>query len=231
MKNQKKKLLGLVVILALSIAANAQEADSRNDAEQQIVDKVQSRYESTLELEAEFTQRATLRTLNETQVSSGKVYIKKPGKMRWDYLEPEPQVILLRDDYLSVYTPELNQLVEQPITNLYRAKTPATFLAGRAKLEELFYVEVEGVNGSGPGAAWSLTLRPKEENPQLRELRLEVDQESYDIKRSIIIDHFGNETDIRYINIRTNHGLEEDVFTLELPPGVEKVSPPSLPLE
>jgi outer membrane lipoprotein carrier protein len=231
MTNRTKWFIGLVGLLAIGLVTNAQSAVAEKSAEEEVVERVQTRYESTLELEADFTQRATLKTLNETQVSSGKVYIRKPGNMRWDYLKPELQTILLKGDVLSVYTKEFNQLVEQPVTNLYRADTPTAFLAGQAKLEELFDVEVEPGSGEGQVVVWQLTLRPKKENPQLKELRLEVDKESYDINRSIIIDHFGNETDIRYINIQTNHGIAESVFALKLPSNVERVRPPSLPLK
>lgn len=220
----------VITALTLGALALAGPAGAQEDADRQLVERVQARYEQTQELEASFTQRATLRTLNETQTSSGKLFIKKPGNMRWDYIEPEPQVILLKEKTVMVYTPDLNQVIEQPVTNLYRSKTPTAFLAGRAKLTELFYVEVQPADGTGPGAARSLILRPKEDNPQLRELHLEVDPTTYDITRSVIIDYFGNETDIRYINIQTNHGLEEGTFALDLPAGVERVRAPSAPL-
>lgn len=218
-------------ICGVLIFSGATLIHAQEQAPQGLIDKVQNRYEQTRELEATFTQTATLRTLNETQTSSGKVYIKKPGKMRWDYQEPEEQVILLKDDFVRVYTPEFNQLVEQPITNLYRAKTPTAFLVGQAKLKELFWVNVEAIDGDKKEATWRLVLRPREENPQLKELQLEVDPLTYDINRSVIIDHFGNTTDIRYINIRVNQGLDEGIFVLKLPPNVERVRPPSIPLE
>jgi outer membrane lipoprotein carrier protein len=221
----------IVGIFTISFLFGAGPSRAQEQPPEGLIDRVQSRYEQTRELEATFTQQATLKTLNETQASSGKVYIKKPGKMRWDYLEPEHQVILLKDDFLRVYTPEFNQLVEQPITNLYKAKTPIAFLAGQAKLKELFKFKIEALNGNKKDALWRIILRPKEDNPQLKELHLEVDPSTYDINRSVIIDHFGNKTDIRYINIRVNHGLDEGIFVLKLPPNVERVRPPSVPFE
>lgn len=218
----------LVSLVAAPLIGPLQAQTSEDD----IVTRVQQRYEMTRDLEADFTQRATLKTLNETQVSSGKVYIKKPGMMRWDYQEPEPQTILLKSNILSVYTPEFNQLVEQPVTNLYRSKAPIAFLAGQAELREVFLVKAELIDGADKaGGHWRLLLRPKEDNPQLKELQMEIDPKTYDISRSIIIDHFGNETDIRYINIRTNQGIDENAFVLEVPPDVERVKPPSLPLD
>lgn len=221
----------VIAALALGASIIAGPALAQEDADSELVQRVQARYEQTEELEAAFTQQATLKTLNETQTSSGKLFIKKPGNMRWDYIEPEPQVILLKGNTVMVYTPDLNQVIEQPVTNLYRSKTPTAFLAGRAKLTEIFNVKVEPTDGSGPAAARSLLLRPKEDNPQLKELRLEVDPTTYDITRSVIIDHFGNETDIRYINVQTNHGLEEGTFALDLPANVERVRAPSAPLD
>lgn len=204
---------------------------ARAETPEEIVAHVQHRYETTRDLEASFTQRATLKILNETQLSSGKVYIKKPGKMRWDYLEPERQVILLNGGMLSIYTPEINQLLEQPVADVYRSRHPMAFLAGQGKIKELFWVRVEPISGNPGGAAWRLVLTPKEENPQLKELRLDVAKPTYDIVRSVIVDHFGNLTDIRYNAIRINRGLDETVFTLKLPPGVRRVKPPSIPFK
>lgn len=202
---------------------------ARAQAHEEVVDRVQERYERTRNLEAHFTQRATLKILNETQLSSGKVYIMKPGKMRWDYLQPENQVILLNEDTLSVYTPEINQLLEQPVANTYRAKSPIAFLAGQGKIREIFWVRVEPMDGREEGAAWRLILTPKEENPQLKELRLEVAGGTYDIVRTVIVDYFGNVTDIRYENLQINGNIEEEIFVLKLPPGVQRVRPPSIP--
>jgi outer membrane lipoprotein carrier protein len=195
------------------------------------MERVQRRYEMVHDLEATFTQKATLKTLNETQLSSGKVYIKKPGRMRWDYLKPDRQVILLDNGMLRIYTPDLKQVVEQPVTNVYKAKAPTAFLAGRAKLTDLFTVRFEPVEGNSQRLPWRLVLTPKEPNPQLKELLLEVAPGTFDIVRSIIIDHFGNITDIRYSKIRVNKELDESIFTLDLPPDVERLRPPPVPLE
>lgn len=230
---ENRAALRLVSLLGASLAillASSPIQALQAETTEELVARVQRRYETTRDLEASFTQRATLKTLNETQLSSGKVYIKKPGRMRWDYLKPEKQVILLSDGILSIYTQEVNQLLEQPVADVYRSRHPTAFLAGQGKIKELFWVRVEPISGNAGGAAWRLVLTPKEENPQLKELRLDVAKPTYDIVRSVIVDHFGNVTDIRYNAIRINRGLDETVFALKLPPGVKRVRPPSVPV-
>jgi outer membrane lipoprotein carrier protein len=229
-RTARRALVALGVCIAILLLGPSIPA-ARAETPEELVEHVQHRYETTRDLEASFTQRATLKTLNETQISSGKLYIKKPGKMRWDYLKPENQVILLKNDILSIYTPDINQILEQQVADLYRSKHPAAFLAGQGKITEIFSVRVEPISGPGGEAAWHLALTPKEDNPQLKELRLEVKKPNYDIVRSVIVDHFGNVTDIRYNAIRINRGLDETVFALKLPPGVKRVKPPSFPLK
>ncbi|MFQ6672391.1 MAG: outer membrane lipoprotein carrier protein LolA, partial [Candidatus Tectimicrobiota bacterium] len=96
------------------------------------------------------------------------------------------------------------------------------------KITDVYRVSVESITGSPEGAAWRLVLIPKEETLQVKELRLDVAKATFDIIRSVTVDHFGNVTDIRYTKRRINRGLDEDIFSLKLPPGVRRVKRPPI---
>ena len=54
-----------------------------------VLDAVQARYESVRDFSADFVQTATVASLGRSEVSRGQVWVKRPGRMRWEYSEPE----------------------------------------------------------------------------------------------------------------------------------------------
>ena len=92
-------------LLLLPVYASAQTPDL--DA---VVNGLESTYGKMNDLKADFTQVAKNRSLGQDVKAEGTVYLKKGGKMRWEYKSPSPQQIVSDGTYLWVYTPELNQV-------------------------------------------------------------------------------------------------------------------------
>src|SRR5688500_7888381 len=59
-----------------------------------IIGGVQAYYKNTQRLEATFRQRYTNTTFGKTSISDGKLYLDKPGKMRWDYKKPDKKLYI-----------------------------------------------------------------------------------------------------------------------------------------
>ncbi|MFQ5911633.1 MAG: outer membrane lipoprotein carrier protein LolA [Nitrospinota bacterium] len=199
---------------------------------QTVVEGVQARYQQTHFFQARFRQTSVLASLGERLESAGRVYIRKPGMMRWEYEGPERQ--LLVSDGLSfwVYTPKLKQVIASRFGETFRSKTPLAFLAGNGDIRREFNVrfrEKRPEAGNGAPALHRLSLIPKKPHPSLKELRLDVRKEDYLIVRSSLIDPYGNVTDIQFENIRVDEALPQDLFTFRIPPGVEVVHPPPTP--
>ncbi|MFB3154586.1 MAG: outer membrane lipoprotein carrier protein LolA, partial [Candidatus Acidiferrales bacterium] len=84
MKQRKRVLQAAGICLLVAVAAG--EADAQPSA-QEVAARVERHYNRVETLAADFVQRYTLgRT---TLVESGRVYFKKPGRMRWEYNSPE----------------------------------------------------------------------------------------------------------------------------------------------
>src|SRR5262245_33606988 len=58
------------------------------------------------DLKAPFQQAAYNKTLNQTINARGTLYLKKPGRLRWEYQTPTPQEIVSDGTRLWIYTPE-----------------------------------------------------------------------------------------------------------------------------
>ncbi|MEK7300825.1 MAG: outer membrane lipoprotein carrier protein LolA, partial [Nitrospirota bacterium] len=68
----------------------------------EVVRQLQARYEKTKDLQADFTQKTRIEGFERPVTSSGKVYIKKPGRLRWDYLDPANEQIYVNHDDVKV---------------------------------------------------------------------------------------------------------------------------------
>src|SRR5262249_42183265 len=99
--------LCFLILLAMVAPATAQTPTAALD---DAVRGVEGAYGRMTDLKAEFTQTAFNKSLNQTIPASGTVYLKKGGKLRWEYAEPTPQQIVSDGKTIWIYTPTLNQV-------------------------------------------------------------------------------------------------------------------------
>ena len=85
--SRRLALLALVVLVSLPGAARAQELD-------QVVAGLEETYGKIKDLRAEFSQVANNKSLGQDIKADGIVYLKKGGKLRWEYKTPAPQEIV-----------------------------------------------------------------------------------------------------------------------------------------
>jgi outer membrane lipoprotein carrier protein len=84
----------------------------------EVVKHLQARYEKTKDLQADFTQKTLIEGFERPVTSSGKVYIKKPGRLRWSYLSPAAEDIYVNRDDVKVYVPEHKQVLIGKLTQM-----------------------------------------------------------------------------------------------------------------
>jgi len=186
-------------------------------SEQATVDAIQKNYESVRTFQATFEQKAFVKMINRTEVTRGNVQIKKPGKMKWVYNSPDPQVLIIDKKSLWLYSPEDKEATKMPIKNVYSSNTPALFLAGQGKLTDTFNVEQVLTEKD----KFIVVFTPKEVQSSLSRLKLKTNKNNYQITGATVYDRIGNVTEIRFRAIRTNEEIPESVFNFEVPAGVE----------
>ena len=98
--------------IPIATLAAGDESDEKALKEvREVVKQLQTRYEKTKDLQADFTQKTTIEGFERPITSSGKVYIKKPGRLRWNYLDPSVEDIYVNRDDVKVYVPEHKQVL------------------------------------------------------------------------------------------------------------------------
>ncbi|MBI1987523.1 MAG: outer membrane lipoprotein chaperone LolA [Nitrospinae bacterium] len=202
---------------------------------EEIVDRVQKKYEGTQGFTADFEQTTRLAAFKKEQVSSGKVFMKKPGRMRWEYQSPEKQLIVSDGDTLWIYNASLHQVIENKLSKAYDSKTPGLFLTGMGKLTEDFQVRFspdlpQALGGGTPSGAGPYTLELSPKDPQLQQnlsrLVITVNPKDYLVEKSVAYDPLGNVTALHFSNIRVNVGLPLSLFKFQVPKGAERIKVP-----
>jgi outer membrane lipoprotein carrier protein len=221
--------LGLFPLLTFA----AEESDEKALGEvREVVKQLQARYQKTKDLQADFTQKTIIEGFERPITSSGKVYIKKPGRLRWNYLDPSVEDIYVNRDDVKVYVPEHKQVLVGKLTQMAASKAPLELLQGAATLEESFDIEPTPGKGRGVGGIRLLTLLPKspegEAGKSLQRIVLEVFPKTYFIRTISLYEVSGNVASFEFSSLQSNMGLADALFDLKLPPDVVVVKAPVL---
>jgi outer membrane lipoprotein carrier protein len=180
-------------------------------------------YRGMTDLKAEFTQSAFNKSLNSTIPAQGSIYLKKGGKLRWEYREPSKQEIVSDGKTLWVYTPALNQVNQGPAPEAL-AGPAGSFLAGLGRLREHFHVRLlNPAQATDAEGNVSLDLTPKEPIPTMNRLILTLEPRSWQVRRAVVHDQFENTVTMRFTRLEVNSGLADRLFTFVAPPGVATV--------
>ena len=186
----------------------------------ELVASLQQRYSSVGDLSAEFEHRVSGGVLSTTDLELGTVRIKRPGRWRFDYHEPEPKRFV--SDGVTVYAhfPLDRQVVVTAVPADAGASNPAAFLSGRGDLVRDFtatYAEP----GDAPPNTWVVRLTPRRDDANYEQLELTVDRDTLDIRRLATTDFLGAVSTYRFSNLRTDQSLSDTLFTFEIPPNTE----------
>lgn len=150
------------------------------------------------------------------QESQGTVELLRPGKFRWTYTEPAPQVIVADGATLWVYDEDIQQVTMQPqATTLGSA--PIGLLSGQRSLQREFNITELGED---QGLRW-FQLDPLVQDTDFNTVYLALDGNG--LRAMELRDNFEQATQIRFQNFRKNIELDQQRFVFVAPDGVDVV--------
>lgn len=191
----------------------------------EVVKNLQARYDSTAGFRADFMQEVESATLGQKIEARGTMVFKKPGRMRWEIVEPK-QLLVSDGKFFWLYQHAENQVVKTPFQRAFTSNTPASFLLGIGQLDKDFTPSLT----SETPEAYQLRLTPKQDPEAIGTLDLTVDAKTFDIRQAVITDPLGNVTRLRLSNINRSEPLKDELFQFSVPPGADVVEPiPSNP--
>jgi outer membrane lipoprotein carrier protein len=194
------------LLLLLAFAATSAGAAS--------LERFKNFLRSTQSARAEFTQRVFDRQGKLLQESSGSFSYVRPGRFRWVYAKPNPQLIVGDGAHVWIYDEDLNQVT---VSRMARAlgSTPAALLAGSAEIEQAFVFTEAGMEG---GLEW-LEAKPRDREASFERIRLGMGAGG--VEAMELFDHFGQTTRLRFSKLVRNPQLDPQSFRFTPPKGAD----------
>jgi outer membrane lipoprotein carrier protein len=166
--------------------------------------------------EARFVQTVPAAQGQAARTESGRIWIARPGRFRWEYEGGSDQVILSDGKTLQLYDRPLAQVTRRPVDQAL-ASTPALLLSGQGDLSAQFEVAEGPVH---EGLNW-VSLTPRNADTDFRSIRLGLSEGV--VRRMELEDHFDQRTRIDFTQVQVNRPIDSAVFRLKLPPGIEVI--------
>jgi len=169
---------------------------------------------------ADFTQTIADADGKVLRSASGHLYLKRPGKFRWDYLEPSRQLVLADGKKLWFYDQDLQQANVRDMDSTLKS-TPAVLLAGGATVSSQF--EISALPQSG-GDEW-FQLIPKHPTSDFQAIRIAF--ADGELVRMLFADKLNQVTSLKFSDAQRNLTLAPALFVFTPPPGVDVIGHPS----
>lgn len=166
--------------------------------------------------EARFVQTVPAAQGQAARTESGRIWIARPGRFRWEYEGGSDQVILSDGKTLQLYDRALAQVTRRPVDQAL-ASTPALLLSSQGDLSAQFEVAEGPVRD---GLNW-VTLTPRNADTDFRTIRLGLREGV--VRRMELEDHFDQRTRVDFTQVQVNGPIDGAVFRLKLPAGVEVI--------
>lgn len=198
------RLAGCALLLACAITASHAAA----------LERFQTFVRTTQSASAEFEQLVYDRERNLVQKSKGSFSFLRPGRFRWVYAKPHPQLIVGDGERIWIHDQDLNQVTVRRTARAI-GTTPAALLAGSSDVEKAFELSEAGQRD---GLEW-LEAKPRERERGFERVRLGLGVAG--VEAMELVDAFGQTTLLRFTNVTRNPQLDPGTFRFTPPQGAD----------
>jgi outer membrane lipoprotein carrier protein len=178
------------------------------------IERFQSYLRTTQAARADFEQKVYDRNRKLVQESKGSFAFLRPGRFRWSYARPHPQLIVGDGERVWIYDEDLNQVTVRRLARAVGA-TPAALLAGASDVENAFDMSEAGTRD---GLDW-LEAKPREREAGFERIRLGMSTAG--VEAMELTDHFGQTTVLRFSNLVRNPQIDAESFRFTPPKGAD----------
>lgn len=186
-----------------------------------VAQAVDAHYNHLHSLEADFVEIYQGSGIQRSE--SGTLWLKKPGKMRWEYRSPEEKLFVTDGDQAWLYLPSQKQVRKSSLRKMDDVRSPLAFLLGKTKLEKellnlSFAPDVE------PSSPENSVLRgvARGMEDRIRQVLVEVTP-AHHIARILIDSSDDSITEYRFSNQKEDVPVADGKFRFQAPAGSEVI--------
>ncbi|HZZ92754.1 MAG TPA: outer membrane lipoprotein chaperone LolA [Usitatibacter sp.] len=163
-----------------------------------------------------FEQQVMDREGKVVERGSGSFVFARPGKFRWTYDKPHPQLLVGDGTKLWIYDPELQQVTIKRMDKAI-SSTPAALLAGREDITSLFSLRDAG---TANGLEW-VEATPKTPDTGFDRVRLGLNGKT--LAAMELFDQLGGHSSLRFTELHANAPVPPDAFRFVPPKGADVI--------
>lgn len=178
--------------------------------------KVEGFLQGLQSLQAHFKQTLSDRAGQVVEQASGELAIRRPDRFRWDYQQPNKQVIVADGTRIWLYDSDLEQVTVRKLDATLSA-TPAMLLSGQGNLQDNFTV----VQSSEEAVIQWVRMEPKRDDTDFKWVRLGFDGAT--LKFMQLADKLGQITTLEFSQVQRNPAIDSSLFTFTVPAGADVI--------
>jgi outer membrane lipoprotein carrier protein len=213
-------LLLAALLIAPGVAFFGQTpATSSSQDSDALIARVDQHYNRLTSLRARYSEHYAGMGLDRTE--SGTLLLKKPGRMRWSYDEPQGKIFILDGKFAWFYTPGDAQAQRVPAKQLDDLRSPLRFLLGHTQLKK----ELVNLTVTQDSHGIHIAGVPRGMEQRIHRLTLDVTSAG-EIQHMKLEEIDGALTEFTFTQVVENIPTREEDFVFALPKGVTFVDGP-----
>lgn len=201
-----------VVSLCLAVPALAAGIDTPA-----LLKAVETRYNRAGSIQVLFQQTYRVQG-RQPRAESGELFLRKPGRMRWQYDSPPGKLFLSDGKLLYLYNPASNRVERMKVRESDDLRAPLGFLLGRLD----FWDQFRQFTSSPDGANVRITAEPKSDRAPYTTVEFLVSP-AHEISFLRITGQDQSVMEFRFAREKLNPPLADSLFQFAPPPGAEVV--------
>jgi outer membrane lipoprotein carrier protein len=198
-----------IVLITLAPAAPAETGN--------LLKNVEKRYNSARTLQLRFQQSYAVPSRGR-RTETGELYLRKPGRMRWNYTAPAGKQFVSDGKDAYFYSPNTNRVEKMKLKESDDMRAPLAFLLGRLDFQRDFR---EFGFRPETGGTW-VVAHPKSDRLPYRQVEFLVSP-AFEIRELKVVSQDNSTLEFRFENERMNPALSDSLFRFQPPPGAEIV--------
>jgi len=201
----------------LWIAVPAVVAWAADSPTQHLLKAVESRYNRAQTLQVKFAE--TYSGMGQgARTESGVLYLRKPGRMRWEYTQPAGKLFVSDGKEVYLYLPNEKRVEKMKLKDTEDMRAPLAFLLGKLNFER----EFQNIQTRTEGDGSLVTADPKSQSLPYAKVEFVVSA-TFQIRKLHIVGQDQSILDFTFDDEKLNPALANSIFHFQPPPGAEVV--------
>jgi outer membrane lipoprotein carrier protein len=168
---------------------------------------------------ADFTQISRLAALDITEKASGRASFSHPGKMKWEYTEPEHHEIITNGNWLWIFRPQENQVMQGDASQFFKSGAGGAFLSDISLVRKNYVITIKEVTTDYV----EIELVAKKQTPEISSIVIRISKKTNEIVRVVSYNPYDDTTQFEFTHIQFEK-IDPAVFEFKVPQGVDIIN-------